>query len=434
MEINVTDIEDCRKEFNAKLTYEELLPHFEKAYIRERKKIKIDGFRPGKVPMSIVKQRFSEMIEFNECEDIAQKVLNDYLKNEKIRFAGKGELADMDYKPKEHLTFKITFEYFPDFELKQYKGIELTKIKYVIDDSIIDEELHNLIVKSAGRELDGLVLDKEYMVTIDFQELDEAGSELIGQSGKDLKIYVGDAHLDKEMYEAVKDIKEEEERVVNLNHEDGTKHKYRIKAVKVEKLIFPEINKEFLKKITGRDDLENEDDLKNHLRKSFEDSYEDISDNNLEDSVVNELVKLNDVKIPSHYVDTVLDNEYEEYLKNQKPDKEEKEILSKEDFSKERRAGIIFYSKWFEIKDKIIETEKLELTDEIKLKSVEKDAEKYRIPADKLLTLMEKQKDFLAKAEDYMVMDYLKTNAFIKTEEKVIKAHSHDESENKIIT
>ena len=202
----------------------------------------------------------------------------------------------------------------------------------------------------------------------------------------------------------------------------------------MEKLIFPEINKEFLKKITGRDDLENEDDLKNHLRKSFEDSYEDISDNNLEDSVVNELVKLNDVKIPSHYVDTVLDNEYEEYLKNQKPDKEEKEILSKEDFSKERRAGIIFYSKWFEIKDKIIETEKLELTDEIKLKSVEKDAEKYRIPADKLLTLMEKQKDFLAKAEDYMVMDYLKTNAVIKTEEKVIKAHSHDEYENKIIT
>jgi len=434
VELNVTDIADCRKEFNAKLTYEELLPHFEKAFIRERKKIKIDGFRPGKVPMSIVKQRFSEMIEYNECEDIAQNVLNDYLKNEKIRFAGKGELADMDYKPKEYLSFKITFEYFPDFELKQYKGLEITKIKYIIDDSIIDEELHNIKVKSAAQELDGAVLDNEYMVTLDFQELDEAGSELIGQSGKDLKIYVGDPHLDKNMYEAVKDIREDEERLVSLNHEDGTTHKYRIKCIEIKKLIFPEINKEFLKKITGRDDLGNEDDLRNHLRKSFEDNYEDISDSNSEDSIINELVKLNDVKIPPHYVDTVLDNEYEDYLEHQKKNHEGEEILSKEDFSKERRAGIIFYSKWFEIKDKILETEKLELTDEIKMKSVEKDAAKYRIEPSRLLELMEKQKEFKAKAEDYMIMEFLKSHAVFKTEDKVIKAHSHDEPENKIIT
>ncbi len=433
MELNVTDIADCRKELNAVLTYEELQPYFEKAYIRESKKIKIDGFRPGKAPLSIIKKRFSDVIEENELEEIAQKVFSDYLKKENIRFAGNGELVDMDYKPKECFLFKINFEYFPEVELKQYKGLELTKIKYIIDDSIIDEEMHDMKVKSASHELDGKVLDKEYMVTIDFQELDESGAEIIGQSGKNLKIYVGDPHLDKDMYEAVREIREDEEKIIHLNHEDGTRHKYRIKCVKLEKLILPEINKEFLKKVTGRDDLETEEDLRKYLRKSFEDTYENISNDKVEDDILNEIVKLNEVQIPPHHVDSILDREYENYKEHQKKEHEDEEILSKEDFVKEKKPGIIFYSKWFEIKDKIIEVENLKLTDEIKMKLLEKEAAKYRMETEKLVKLMEGKKEFIARAEDFMIMDFLKSNAVIKTEEKVIKAHSHDDSENKII-
>ena len=434
MEINVSDIADCRKEFNATLTYEDLIPHFEKAYVEHRKKIKMDGFRPGKVPMSIIKQRFAEAIEYDSVEDIAQVVLNEYLKKENIRFAGSGQLKDIDYKPKEALTFKIEFEYFPEVELKKYKVLEITQINYVIDESIVDAEIKSIKFKTSTRELDGKVLDDDYMVTLDLQEIDASNTPLIGQSMKDLQVFVGDPKLEKEMYEAVKDIKEEEEKIVILYHDDNTEHRYLLNCRKVEKLIYPEINEEYLKKITGRDDLKTEEDLKKHIRKSIEESYDEISNGQVEDNIINEVVKLNEVQIPPHYTDTILDKEYDEYVEHQEKDHKGEEILSMEDYSKERRPNIIFFSKWFEIKDKIFEAEKLEITEEVKLKMLEKDARKYNVEPANLLKMVEKQKNFYSRVEDYLVMDFLKSNAIIKTEEKIIKANHEEEKENKIIT
>jgi trigger factor len=434
VEINITDIADCRKEFNAKLTFEDLQPHFEKAYVEHRKKIKMDGFRPGKVPMNIIKQRFAEAIEYESIEDIAQIVLNENLKKENIRFAGNGELKDIDYKPKESLTFKIEFEYFPEVELKKYKGLEITRINYVIDESIIDEEIQNIKFKTSTRELDGQVLDDDYLVTLDLQEIDLNDAIIIGQSMKDVKVFVGDPKLEKEMYEAVKNIKEEEEKIVILYHDDETEHRYKLNCKKVEKVIYPEINEEFLKRILGREDVKTEEDFKKHIRKSIEDSYDEISNSQVEDNIINEVVKLNEVQIPPHYTDTILDKEYDEYVEHQEKDHKGEEILSKEDYSKERRPNIIFFSKWFEIKDKIFEVEKLEITEDVKLKMLEKDARKYNVEPANLLKMVEKQKNFYSRVEDYLVMDFLKSNAIIKTEEKIIKAEQEEEKENKIIT
>lgn len=434
VEINVTDIADCRKEFNAKLTFDDLQPHFEKAYTEQRKKIKMDGFRPGKVPMSIIRQRFAEAIEYDSIEDIAQTVLNEYLKKEKIRFAGNGELKDINYKPKESLTFKIEFEYFPEVELKKYKGLEVTKINYVIDESIIDAEIQGIKFKTSTRALDGQVLDDDYIVTMDLQEIDSSDTFIIGNSMKDVQVFVGDPKLEKEMYEAVKDIKEEEEKIVILYHHDETEHRYKLNCTKVEKVVYPEINEEFLKGILGREDVKNEEDLRKHIRESIERSYDDISNNEVEDLIIKEIVKLNDVQIPPHYSDTVLDKEYDEYVEHQEKKHKGEDILSKEDYSKERKSNIIFYSKWFEIKDKIFEVEKLEVTEEVKLKMLEKDAKKYNMETEKLLKLVEVQNNFQSRAEDYMVMEFLKSSAIIKTEEKIIKAEPEEEKENKIIT
>lgn len=434
MEINITDIADCRKEFNAKLTFEDLQPHFEKAYVEHRKKIKMDGFRPGKVPMSIIKQRFAEAIEYESIEDIAQIVLNEYLKKENIRFAGNGELKDIDYKPKESLTFKIEFEYFPEVELKKYKGLEITQINYVIDESIVDEEIQSIKFKTSTRELDGQVLDDDYIVTMDLQEIDSSDTFIIGQSMKEVQVFVGDPKLEKEMYEAVKNIKEEEEKIVILYHDDETEHRYKLNCKKVEKVIYPEINEEFLNRILGREDVKNEEDLKKYIRHTIEETYKDISKNQVEDFIINEIVKLNDVQIPPHYADTILDKEYDEYVEHQEKKHKGEDVLSKEDYSKERRPNIIFYAKWFEIKDKILEVEKPEITEDVKLKMLEKDAKKYNIETEKFLRIAEKQKDFPARVEDYLVMEILKSNAIIKTEEKIIKANQEEKKENKIIT
>jgi hypothetical protein len=236
------------------------------------------------------------------------------------------------------------------------------------------------------------------------------------------------------MYKAVKDIKEEEEKIVILYHDDNTEHRYLLNCRKVEKVIYPEIDEEYLKKITGRDDLKTEEDLKKHIRKSIEESYDEISNGQVEDFIINEVVKLNEVQIPPHYTDTILDKEYDEYVEHQEKDHKGEEILSMEDYSKERRPNIIFFSKWFEIKDKIFEAEKLEITEEVKLKMLEKDARKYNVEPANLLKMVEKQKNFYSRVEDYLVMDFLKSNAIIKTEEKIIKANHEEEKENKIIT
>ena len=178
MDIKLNDIDKTKRELAAELTYEELTPHFDKAIAEYKKKAAIPGFRKGKAPLNMIKKLYGEGLEYNALEDIANDIFHKYIVDNKVDILGKGAITDMDYKPKEKLNFKIEFEVMPEVNIEKYKGLDLKKTKYIIDDSLVDDEIEYHKYRNATNEMDGVALDDNYTITVDLQNLDEEYTKL----------------------------------------------------------------------------------------------------------------------------------------------------------------------------------------------------------------------------------------------------------------
>ncbi len=425
MDLKLKSIDDSKRELEAYVSYEELKPHFEKAIANYRKKADIPGFRKGKAPLNMIKKLYGEEIEYSAIEDIVNDIFREYVVDNKLDVLGKGEIKDMDFKPKESLKFFVEFEVMPEINLEEYKGIELKKTKYVIEDSLVDDEIEYHSMRNATFEIDGTASDDQYIVTVDLQNLDDAGNIIIGQSQKDLRVYLGNKKVYPEFREGLKGIKEGEVRVIDSKNAEGGPKKVQITCTKVEKIILPEMNEEFFKKITGKEDVHNMEEFKGAIRGELEKIYGDIASRNLHNDTISEMVKLNQFNAPDRYVNIILEGMLEDF-KRQYSEKLP-ENFSDENFRKERRVDAIFSAKWFLIREKIIEQEDIKVTVDDYRKLAEENHSRYNIPVEKLQQAYEQNEEVASKLLTDKVLELIISNAKIEEIEDHRKKDDYDD-------
>lgn len=427
METNIKELEGCKREFEAVLGYDELTPYFDKAIEEYRQKAVIPGFRKGKAPAGMIKKRFGEAIEYNALEDIANEVFSKYMIDNKVDMIGHGKMTDMDYESKDKFTFKVEFEVKPEIKLDNYMGFELTKKKYTIDDSLVDEEVNYHKLNNAELAMDAQATDDDFVVTADVQVLDEGGNIIIGQGQKDVKLFLGNKELLPEFKSALEGIKEGEDRVITTKTKSGDEQKVQLTATKVEKMIYPELNEELFKKVTGKDDIKTEEEFRAEIKSELEKIYNSNADRQMENELISEVVKNNDISVPDTFVNAIMKSILEDY-KKQLPKNYELTNEQLEEFSKSRRADAIFQAKWYLIREKIAEMENLEAGEEDFMKLAEENASRFNIPADKLVEVYKENSDIKSNIITRKVLEFLEKNAKITEEEEVKKfePHAHD--------
>ncbi|MDQ1265567.1 MAG: Trigger factor [Bacteroidota bacterium] len=429
MDTNIKNLENCKRELEAALEYHELIPHFEKALADYKKNVTIPGFRKGKAPLQMIKKMYGEAIEYRALEDIANNVFRDFIVDNKVPMIGTGSITDLDYKPGEKMIFKVEYEIKPDIQLENYKDIELTKVKYIIDNSLVDDELQYLKFKNAAFELDGQALDTEYMITVDTNDIDESGNVIDGKDETGLKFYLGSPYLAKEYADALTGIKENEEKIIETKDKQGEARKLKLKCVKIEKIIYPEMNEESFKKFTGKDDIKSEDDLMIYLKDEISKAYNDMTEQSIRSKVVQEIVKLNEVSVPDRYVDAILQDYVADYKKQHAGHKHEHEF-NEEEFIHQNRADAVFSGKWFLIKEKLIEIEKIEVNDDDIMKFSEESAKNYNIPAEKLFEIYSGNEEIKNTVLNRKVIDFLIENAKITEKEEIKKSIAENAKTN----
>src|SRR3990172_3041441 len=293
MEFKVNKIDETTQEVEFEVPYSELEPHFDKTFKKYQKKAEIPGFRKGKALLSMIKRMYGDLLEQGSLEDVANEVFKEYLDQNNVKPLGEGSLTDINYEKKILFTFKIKFEVKPEIKLEEYKGIEVTKTKYSVDEKAIDEEIEYIRSKHCKYEESEKAENDEYVVTADISKLDNSGIELIGQKDKGIKIYLKDNQVNKELKEQLEQISKDEERVVMLPGEnENTTEKFKVKALKIEKVIFPELNEEFFKHIYHNDEIKSADEFRNKVNDDLEKIYKNISDQELRNNIVSEMIKL----------------------------------------------------------------------------------------------------------------------------------------------
>ncbi len=147
MDINKEQIDELNAQVKIQLTEEDLNPKVEASLTDIRKKAQLKGFRPGKVPMGLVKKMYGKSVVYEEVNKMVSETLTNYLSDEKLEIIGEPIPSEnqetIDFDTQKEFNFSFDLGIRPEFELKLNK-----KMKYPYFDIQVDDELINKYIDS----------------------------------------------------------------------------------------------------------------------------------------------------------------------------------------------------------------------------------------------------------------------------------------------
>ena len=127
LQVAVADLSQCRKDLTVEIPVEEVNAAFEKTYGVYARHVKAPGFRPGRVPRQLIKRRFANEVKDEVIKTLVPEALQTAVVEHMLRVVGDPHIEDLSINEGEPMRFRATLEVLPEFELKEYKGLKLTK-------------------------------------------------------------------------------------------------------------------------------------------------------------------------------------------------------------------------------------------------------------------------------------------------------------------
>jgi trigger factor len=120
----IIEVTSCKRSLTAEIPAEEVEKEISGLARDYARNVKIPGFRPGKVPVSIVRQRFGADITGEATQKLIERYWKDAVESRDLKPLTQPEIQNMTHNPGENLTFTLEFEVLPEFEVKDYVGLE----------------------------------------------------------------------------------------------------------------------------------------------------------------------------------------------------------------------------------------------------------------------------------------------------------------------
>ena len=239
--------------------------------------VKMDGFRPGKVPMNVVAQRYGYSVHYEVMNDKVGQAFSTAANEAKLRVAGQPRISEKEGAPEGEMTFDAIFEVYPEVKFGDLATAEVEKISANVSDAAIDKTLDILRKQRrtfSQRAMDAAAQDGD-RATIDFEgKID--GETFPGGKAEDFQFLIGDGQMLKEFEEAVRGMKTGESKTFPLNFpadyhgQDvaGKQADFMVTVKKLEAAHLPEVN-EALAKSLGIADATVEG-LRSDIKKNLE--------------------------------------------------------------------------------------------------------------------------------------------------------------------
>jgi trigger factor len=310
VELNVKELSASENEIEISLKFDDVKNDIEAEVKKQTKNIQLPGFRKGKVPENILKKRFGDAREFEASEKIANKQFWEIAKEKDLNPIGQPTMTDFDFKPGEDLNFKVKYEVVPQIELKDYTDQKIEIPDFKIKDSDVEKEIaHQVSANKTLEEAEVVGDDNYFLLDALVYRLNDKG-EPENENGEKLEIDLTSEGVNKDIIENSKAKKVgdsfnfsfDEERTVKNDKGEEEKVKenynYKVEIKGIRKIILPELNEEFIKKIT-KDKVSNEADLKKEVKKDIENFYEAKVEEILRGTLITTLIKNNEFTPPA---------------------------------------------------------------------------------------------------------------------------------------
>ena len=239
--------------------------------------VKMDGFRPGKVPMNVVAQRYGYSVHYEVMNDKVGQAFSAAANEAKLRVAGQPRISEKEGAPEGEMTFDAIFEVYPEVIFGDLSMAEVEKISAEVSDAAVDKTLDILRKQRrtfSQRAMDAAAQDGD-RATIDFEGKVD-GETFQGGKAEDFQFLIGDGQMLKEFEDAVRGMKNGESKTFPLNFpadyhgQDvaGKQADFMVTVKKLEAAHLPEVN-EALAKSLGIADASVEG-LRSDIKKNLE--------------------------------------------------------------------------------------------------------------------------------------------------------------------
>ena len=218
MAVTVENLEKLERKMTLTLPLNTIQSEVDSRLKKLARTVKMDGFRPGKVPMSVVAQRYAYSVHYEVMNDKVGEAFAIAAGEAKLRIAGQPSISEKDGAPEGELAFDAIFEVYPEVKIADLTTAEVEKLSAEVTDSAIDKTLDILRKQRrtfAQRPADAPAQDGD-RVTIDFEgKMD--GEPFAGGKAEDFQFIVGDGQMLKEFEDAVRGMKSGESKTFPLN-------------------------------------------------------------------------------------------------------------------------------------------------------------------------------------------------------------------------
>ena len=239
--------------------------------------VKMDGFRPGKVPMNVVAQRYGYSVHYEVMNDKVGQAFATAANEAELRVAGQPRITESETSPEGQMAFDAVFEVFPEVKIADLSTAEMEKVSAEVTDGAIDKTVEILRKQRrtfALRAKDAGTQETD-RVTVDFEgKID--GEPFAGGKADDYQFIVGDGQMLKEFEEAVRGMKLGESKTFQLafpadyHGQDvaGKSADFMVTVKKIEAAHLPEVDGALAKSLGIAD--ASVDGLRADIRKNLE--------------------------------------------------------------------------------------------------------------------------------------------------------------------
>ena len=255
MQVSVETISNLERRMTVQIPKDKLDKEVKTRLQQLKSRAKIQGFRPGKVPMNVIEKRYGGQVKQEVMGDLIQSSYVEAIQQEKLRPAGSPRIEPVENTDDQaEMSYTATFEVYPEFSVSGMDSIKVEKPSVDIGDEDIDDMLETIRKqRKVWKEVDREAKEGDQL-TIDFEGFIN-GELFDGGSAKGHTLELGSKRMIPGFEDQLVGIKAGEERTIkvtfpeNYHAEDlaNTEAEFKVTAHKVEQSELPEVDDEFAK-------------------------------------------------------------------------------------------------------------------------------------------------------------------------------------------
>jgi trigger factor len=258
MAVNVETLEKLERKITLTLPVTAIQSEVDSRLKRLARTVKMDGFRPGKVPLNVVAQRYGYSVQYEVLKDKVGQAFASAANEAQLRVAGQPRITEKDDAPEGEMTFDATFEVYPEVKIGDLSAAEIERVSTEVTDAAIDRTIEILRKqrRSFAQRPAAEGAAEGDRVTIDFEgKID--GEPFAGGKAEDFQFIIGEGQMLEQFDTGVRGMKVGQRKTFPLRFPDdyqgqdvaGKEADFLVTMKKIEAQHLPEVNDAFAKSL-----------------------------------------------------------------------------------------------------------------------------------------------------------------------------------------